>query len=801
MIKVLLMMTLTYSLSARAADWYVDATNGSDSNTGANQNASMATIQAAIDVASNGDTIYVMPGIYAPISTGNKSIAIRGVEGANDTIIDGCGNSRCVTASNTDVEIYGFLLRNGNCDAGGGNVVRGTYYNCVLLNGRSDTGGGGNASQAILINCLIKGGRAVNGGNIIGSLARNCTIVDGYATNNGGAFYNCALYNCICYNNDSSWRWGNDNGTSYTTGSSYWGNDPGGNASCEQKNVFKEDPLFVDAANGDYRLQSGSPCINAGNDEYVQTNEDILGNIRIADGAVDLGAYEFIINPDAVCITVNFILGYSNAENIVRSYEEGSKYYSLPAPSRIGYHFSGWFTAPSGGAQVLAGSDVNSSITTLYARWTSYTEAQRMALDIEYGGVLSDNGTSVWRVDDSISHKGGSSLKSAEVSHSQSTYEKLTVNGTGTVSFWWKVSSESNYDKLSYYVDGSLCSSISGTRDWSQITVSFDGDGDHEIKWVYSKDSSVNSGSDCGWIDDVVIEMSGEKPSDPETWMVAFNLNGIEGEMDPFQVQNGMPYGVLPSPPDRNGFSFLGWFTAADGGVRVDKDTVVDESVTVLYAHWQRLDPIQIISSKVREDDASVLDVVYRINSSNSTANVRMLVFEDGEMSFSKVVRPETFADGTEVNVGHVVPANTNLLVSWHFTADWDVKLARVKVMILLQENYFPVPLDVVVIPENGGNKRVEFSTNEIAESTYMDALYWLYASKDDGLVLADGVLSSEGIVIARGSELVYPNVARYVFKSMGYALLEGESLRYVNETARLSLSPEGSRQYAVRQD
>jgi hypothetical protein len=50
----------------------------------------------------------------------------------------------------------------------------------------------------------------------------------------------------------------------------------------------------VDTNNwADLRLQSNSPCINAGNNAYVTTTNDLDGNLRIVGGTVDMGAYEF----------------------------------------------------------------------------------------------------------------------------------------------------------------------------------------------------------------------------------------------------------------------------------------------------------------------------------------------------------------------------------------------------------------------------------------------------------------------------------------------------------------------------
>jgi len=55
---------------------------------------------------------------------------------------------------------------------------------------------------------------------------------------------------------------------------------------------FDLDPMFVDAANGDFRLQDGSPCIDRGL-ASVAPATDIEGNPRPGgDGLVDIGAFE-----------------------------------------------------------------------------------------------------------------------------------------------------------------------------------------------------------------------------------------------------------------------------------------------------------------------------------------------------------------------------------------------------------------------------------------------------------------------------------------------------------------------------
>ncbi len=81
---------------------------------------------------------------------------------------------------------------------------------------------------------------------------------------------------------------------------------------------------------------------------------------------------------------------------------------------------------------------------------------------------------------------------------------QTTVSGTGTVSFYWKVSSEVGYDYLEFYIDGELQDQISGTTvGWHQITYTITASGSHTLEWRYTKDQYVSSGSDCGWVDKV----------------------------------------------------------------------------------------------------------------------------------------------------------------------------------------------------------------------------------------------------------------------------------------------------------
>ena len=93
--------------------------------------------------------------------------------------------------------------------------------------------------------------------------------------------------NCIVYNN-SNFDFDEDNYSGCSFNYSCTTPDPGSGVG----NITNE-PVFVDLAGGNLRLQSNSPCINAGNNAYVTAATDLDGNPRIVNGTVDMGAFEW----------------------------------------------------------------------------------------------------------------------------------------------------------------------------------------------------------------------------------------------------------------------------------------------------------------------------------------------------------------------------------------------------------------------------------------------------------------------------------------------------------------------------
>jgi hypothetical protein len=76
------------------------------------------------------------------------------------------------------------------------------------------------------------------------------------------------------------------------------------------------------------------------------------------------------------------------------------------------------------------------------------------------------------------------------------------LNGPGTFSFWWKVSSETNSDTLSFSVNGIPQATISGEEDWRHYSINLPV-GLQFIDWTYLKNDSEAVGVDRGWVDQV----------------------------------------------------------------------------------------------------------------------------------------------------------------------------------------------------------------------------------------------------------------------------------------------------------
>jgi M6 family metalloprotease-like protein len=121
--------------------------------------------------------------------------------------------------------------------------------------------------------------------------------------------------------------------------------------------------------------------------------------------------------------------------------------------------------------------------------------------------VWTTGGDSLWYGQSTTTHDGVDAAQSGDIADSQSVWAQTSVAGPGTLTFWWKVSSEAGYDYLRFFMDGveqGTAPKISGAVDWQQVTVTIPV-GNHTLRWTYAKDTSLSSGADAAWLDQVVF--------------------------------------------------------------------------------------------------------------------------------------------------------------------------------------------------------------------------------------------------------------------------------------------------------
>lgn len=127
--------------------------------------------------------------------------------------------------------------------------------------------------------------------------------------------------------------------------------------------------------------------------------------------------------------------------------------------------------------------------------------------DNSYSEYLTSTGNYAWERSTTDPQGGSYCFRSTnyQQSGSESSFS-MTYNFeiAQTISFYYKVSSESGYDYLNFYVDGTRINRWSGTVAWTRYTYNISA-GSHTLTWTYSKDYSTNSGQDRAWVDNITF--------------------------------------------------------------------------------------------------------------------------------------------------------------------------------------------------------------------------------------------------------------------------------------------------------
>ena len=316
---------------------------------------------------------------------------------------------------------------------------------------------------------------------------------------------------------------------------------------------------------------------------------------------------------------------YSFSNKVASSKATYGQYvsYTTPIPNRLGYTFSGWFTASSGGTKV-ANADGTFALTnniwnisgntTLYAQWTKNT----YTISYDYaGGTKGTNaptsysfGTSTaisnptrtgytfagWKVTSTLSGKQSGTINNGngtlqyDVNYPNAVYFALFYQ-VANVSYTGVAQSNTSGQGAEirwrqYNTSGTYKGNGSTSTTYSSTTTTFTSIWYHlgssqtttTISWNQAKDYSVSANQ--------VGNLTLVAKWTANTYTVTFNPNGGTVSPTTATVTYDSTYGSLPTPT-RTGYTFAGWWTAASGGTQITSSTkVTTASNHSIYAHW-----------------------------------------------------------------------------------------------------------------------------------------------------------------------------------------------------------------------
>jgi len=399
-------------------------------------------IQAAIDAATNGDTVVVRPGVYVEnLNFKGKKILVTSTLGPDSTSISGSspGFSNAGSNSNNfDLSsvvsfvsgedsasiLKGFTIMNGagtfipfagGIRIGGGILCNGTaptIWGNIIRDNKADDGAGIECTQGsnpkIQYNLIWRNVASTanpnfisSGGGITAAFGSspqiiNNTIVGNECLTGGGGVSslfpgsNPILRNNIIFNNRGGGIFAEVGGAAMVRYCDVFSNPSTTlgdyhNASCAAGciSVF---PNFVDPTNGNFRLQANSPCINAGD----PTEKDPDGTRR------DMGAFIFDIRT-AVAASLNTPFEYQLMQNYPNPFNpETAIRFVVPQASHVNvtiYNLRGETIRQlvsknyAAGAHVLSwdgrddsGRQAASGVYLYQIRTNDYSATQRMLL-------------------------------------------------------------------------------------------------------------------------------------------------------------------------------------------------------------------------------------------------------------------------------------------------------------------------------------------------------------------------------------------------------------------------------------
>lgn len=313
------------AMGEEIAEYYVSE-SGDDANSGRTREQSFRTIGRALEAAEDGSLVLVGPGEYVGIDYHplRKHVEIRSEQGCEMTRISGGYTNRCVrlfadpyddddvSGRGCTIVFEGFTICNGrvrddwrfeNCGAG---VMGGLYVNCVISNCVVQSS---SSESAIL-------GAGAYGATLINSVVANNALLDSsglYPKSDASAFggtgaCDCELFNCTVSGNGMGGVSPSDEGIAqlsfcraYNTIIESLTSLSSSSIATSLNSCFIGDPRFAKNGAVPYQLADSSPCVDAGDNQFLISVEAFGKGERLVGRSVDIGACE--VQPDVSMYT------------------------------------------------------------------------------------------------------------------------------------------------------------------------------------------------------------------------------------------------------------------------------------------------------------------------------------------------------------------------------------------------------------------------------------------------------------------------------------------------------------------
>ena len=249
------------------------------------------------------------------------------------------------------------------------------------------------------------------------------------------------------------------------------------------------------------------------------------------------------------------------------------------------------------------------------------------ASDFNSASSLPDGWTTIgpaWSV------SGGCLKSGAEDDQTSSLNATVTITGSGSISFNYRISSEGCCDRGRFYIDGSEKINVSGEGSWQSVLYDLSA-GTHTLSWRYSKDESYGAGEDGFFIDDITI-----------TSIVTVGSS-------PMSIENGTTVDLIASP--NTGYAFVNWTDAGDNVIGTN--TTLAYTVTGNATITANFEQLWLFSFKSDTEDLAKwsADPDYAASGQSVTATYT------GSKTVERVVARRKYANIIDLNSSNAATA------------------------------------------------------------------------------------------------------------------------------------------------